>query len=143
MIKLKSAQRIVSVVLAHAGEKSLKPLAVVVFDARGAMVALAAQDGVSLHRADIARGKAYAALALGLGSRTIEKMAQERSHFLNAATHAVGGFLIPVAGGVLIRDKKGAVIGAVGVSGDTPDNDEAAASAGIAAAGLVADAGVG
>ncbi len=141
MLKLKSAQRIVSAALAHAGEKSFKPLVVAVLDERGALTALAAQDGVSLRRAEIAQGKAHAALALGLGSRTIEKMAKDRPHFIAAVTHAVGGSLIPVAGGVLIRDKKGAVIGSVGVSGDSSDNDEAAASAGIVAAGFAADGG--
>ena len=104
-------------------------------DARGALKAFAAEDGTSLKRAEIATGKAAGALAMGLGSRTLGKMAAERPHFVAAVTHAVGGMLIPVAGGVLIRDGAGALVGAVGISGDTSDNDEAAAVAGIEAAG--------
>ena len=78
---------------------------------------------------------------MGLGSRTLGTMAAQRPHFVAAVTHAVGGMLIPVAGGVLIRDGAGALLGAVGISGDTSDNDETAAVAGIEAAGLKADPG--
>jgi uncharacterized protein GlcG (DUF336 family) len=81
------------------------------------------------------------AISLGVGSRAIARMASERPHFISAATHAIGGALIPVAGGVLIRDSAKAIIGSIGVSGDTSDNDEIAAMAGIAAAGLVGDPG--
>ncbi|MGL4727254.1 MAG: GlcG/HbpS family heme-binding protein, partial [Bosea sp. (in: a-proteobacteria)] len=112
-----------------------------VMDARGALKAFAAEDNTSLKRGDIAIGKAHGSVALGIGSRAIGKMAAERPHFVAAVSHVVGGALIPVAGGVLIRDGAGKLIGAVGVSGDTSDNDEAAATAGIAAAGLIADAG--
>ena len=140
-MKLEIAQKIVAAALANARARNFKPLAVAVLDARGALKAFAAEDGTSLRRAEIATGKAYGALAMGLGSRTLGKMAAERPHFVAAVTHAVGGSLIPVAGGVLIRDGAGAVIGAVGVSGDTSDNDEAAAIAGIEAAGLKADPG--
>ena len=110
----------------------------VVLDARGVLKAYAAEDGTSLRRSDIAIGKAHGALAMGVGSRTLGKRAEERPHFVAAVTHAVGGSLIPVAGGVLIKGE-GGFIGAVGVTGDTSDNDEAAALAGIAAAGLTAD----
>ena len=78
---------------------------------------------------------------MGLGSRTLAKMAAERPYFLAAVTHAVGGSMIPVPGGVLIKDATGALVGAVGVSGDTSDNDEVAALAGIEAAGLKGDTG--
>jgi uncharacterized protein GlcG (DUF336 family) len=78
---------------------------------------------------------------MGLGSRTIAKMAAERPFFIAAVTHAVGGSMIPVPGGVLIKDPAGALVGAVGISGDTSDNDEEAALAGIVAAGLVGDPG--
>ncbi len=111
------------------------------FDARGALKAFAAEDGTSLRRADIAKGKAYGAIALGVGSRTINKMAIDRPHFVNAAMHAIGGSLVPVPGGVLIRSEAGAVMGSVGISGDTSDNDETAAMAGIMAAGLKSDPG--
>ena len=92
-------------------------------------------------RGEVARGKAYGALALGVSSRRISQMAIERPHFVNALNTLAGGSLVPVPGGVLVRDEGGAIIGAVGISGDTSDNDEAAASRGVAAAGLVADSG--
>jgi uncharacterized protein GlcG (DUF336 family) len=140
-MKLEDAQKILATALAAARQRNFKPLVVVVLDARGALRAVAAEDGTSLRRADIAIGKAHGALAMGLGSRTLERMAKERAYFVAAVTHAVGGSLIPVAGGVLIRDAAGAVVGAVGVSGDTSDNDEIAAMAGIEAAGFKGDPG--
>jgi uncharacterized protein GlcG (DUF336 family) len=141
MLKLKSAQKIIKTALEMARGKDMKPLAIAVVDARGALVAFAAEDGSSLKRERVARGKADGAIALGVSSRQIAKMAAERPHFVAAVSHAVGGSLIPVPGGVLIRDAKGAVVGAVGVSGDTSDNDELAAAEGIASAGLQADTG--
>jgi uncharacterized protein GlcG (DUF336 family) len=141
MLKLKAAQKILKTALETAREKGMKPLAIAIVDERGALVSFAAEDGSSLKRERIARGKADGAIALGVSSRQIAKMAAERPHFVAAVTHAVGGSLIPVPGGVLIRDAKGAVMGAVGVSGDTSDNDEIAAVAGITAAGLKADTG--
>ncbi len=140
-MQLELAQKIVAAALASARSHGFKPLAVVVLDARGALRAAAAEDGTSLKRAEIAIGKAHGALAMGLGSRTLAKMATERPFFVAAVTHAVGGSLIPVAGGVLIQDTGGTLLGAVGVSGDTSDNDEIAAMAGIAAAGLKGDPG--
>ncbi len=139
-ITLPQAQAILAAALAEARRLQLKPVAVVVLDARGAWKAVAAEDGVSLKRAEIARGKAAGALALGIGSRAIAKRAEEQAHFIAAVSH-VAGALIPAAGGVLVRDAAGALLGAVGVSGDASDNDELAALAGIAAAGLVGDAG--
>jgi uncharacterized protein GlcG (DUF336 family) len=140
-LKLRAAQKIAATALKAAREKNFKPLAIAVYDARGALKALSAEDGTSLRRAEVAMGKAYGALAMGLSSRAIGKMAAERPHFIAAVTHAVGGMLIPVPGGVLMRDSRGALVGAVGVSGDVSDNDEAAAVAGIEAAGLAAETG--
>ena len=140
-LKLKATQKIVAAALKEARERGFKPLAVAVYDARGALKAFGAEDLTSLKRGEIAMGKAYGALALGVPSRSIGKMAAERPHFVASATHAVGGLLVPVPGGVLIRDGKGALVGAVGVSGDTSDNDEIAAVAGIEAAGLAAETG--
>ena len=112
-----------------------------VLDERGVPKAYAAQDGTSLRRFEIASGKAHAALSFGIGSRSLAKRAAANPHFIAAVTHAVGGSLIPVPGGVLIRTAERAIIGAVGISGDNSDNDEAAAVAGIAAAALTADPG--
>ena len=140
-LTLDLARTIAEAALKTARERSFKPLSIVVYDARGALKALLSEDGTSLKRAEIAMGKAYGALSLGVGSRAIHKMATDRPFFVAAATHAVGGQLIPAPGGVLIKDQQGAVLGAVGVSGDTSDNDEIAAAAGIEAAGYVFDAG--
>lgn len=140
-LSLDTAQTILTAALKAARDKTMKPLSVAVYDARGALKALASEDGTSLKRAEIAMGKAYGALALGVGSRAIHKMAVDRPYFVAAASHVVGGQLVPVPGGVLIKDQQGAILGAVGISGDTSDNDEMAAAAGIEAAGLVFDAG--
>jgi uncharacterized protein GlcG (DUF336 family) len=142
-LSLEQAQAIIATALKHGTDQKLQPLAVVVLDARGVLKAFAAQDGTSLRRAEIAQGKAHGALAFGIGSRALAKRAATSPHFIAAVTHAVGGSLIPVPGGVLIRDADKQIIGAVGISGDNSDNDEAAAIAGITAAGLVADPGEG
>ena len=140
-MQLELAQNILSAALRSARQHGFKPLAVVVLDARGALKAAAAEDGTSLKRAEIAIAKAHGALAMGLGSRTLFTRSQQQPQFIAAATHAVGGLLGPVPGGVLINDASGTLIGAVGVSGDTSDNDEIAALAGIEAAGCKGDPG--
>ncbi len=139
-LTLDHARTILDTALATGRDKGFKPLAIAVLDARGALKAFAAQDGTSLRRGEIARGKADGALALGVGSRALAKMAAERPAFVAAATHAVGGSLVPVPGGVLVMSG-GEVVGAVGVSGDLSDNDEICAVAGIEAAGLTAETG--
>ncbi|MGO4674221.1 heme-binding protein [Bosea sp. 2YAB26] len=141
MLTLAQAQTILANTLAHAEKSGFKPLAIAIIDARGAQKAFAAQDGTSLKRGEIAFGKAHGSVALGLGSRALHKMALDRPYFIEAATHAVGGSLVPVPGGVLMRDGAGVLLGAIGISGDTSDNDEAAAIAGIISIGLVADTG--
>ena len=140
-LKLEQAQTIVTTALAHARAGGMNPLAVCVLDARGALKAASSEDGTSLNRMDIALGKAKGALALGMGSRALFKRAKDQPFFIAAATSAIGGSLIPVPGGVLIRSGDGKVIGVVGISGDTSDNDEACAIAGITAAGHVPDQG--
>ena len=140
-ITLDAARRIVDAALAKGADLKLKPFAVAVLDARGCLKAFAAQDGTSLLRAEVAHGKAYGALALGIGSRAIFKRAQEQAYFVSAVNTLAQGALVPVPGGVLIRDGDGRLLGAVGISGDTSDNDEACAVAGIEAAGLEPDAG--
>ncbi len=115
-----------------------KPLTVVVLGAGGHLVAAEREDGSSNKRFEIAHAKAHGALALGVGSRALMARAEQQPYFIAAATSAIGGALLPVPGGVLVRDLDGDLLGAVGVSGDTSDNDEAAAVAGIESAGLVA-----
>ncbi len=139
-LTLDQAQTIVTAALRHARAQKFQPLAVVVLDERGVLKAFAAEDGTSLRREEIARGKAHGALAFGLGSRTLMKRAANNPNFIAAVTHAVGGYLVPVPGGVLIKSND-TIIGAVGISGDNSDNDEACAIAGIEAAGLSADPG--
>ena len=140
-LTLDAARKIVDAALAEGLEKKLNPLAVAVLDARGCLKAFAAQDGTSLKRGEIAHGKAYGALSLGMGSRAIFKRAQEQAYFISAVNTLVQGALVPVPGGVLVLDAGGSLLGAVGISGDTSDNDEACAIAGIDAAGLTANAG--
>ena len=139
-LTLDVARKILDVAFAKGLEKKLKPLAVTVLDARGCVKISAAQDGTSLLRSEIAHGKAYGALALGMGSRALFQRAQEQAYFIGAVNTLAQGRMVPVPGGVLIQDG-GVLLGAVGISGDTSDNDEACAIAGIEGAGLKANAG--
>jgi len=140
-ITLNQARTIVASALAHGRAQAMQPLAVLVLDTGGHTVAFEREDGASNLRFQVADGKAYGALGLGIGSRALFNRAQEQPYFVEAVNGAFGGRLIPVPGGVLVRDTTGALIGAVGVSGDNSDNDEAAVIAGIEATGLVADPG--
>jgi uncharacterized protein GlcG (DUF336 family) len=140
-LSLSDAQAIVTHALRHARAHEFKPLGVAVLDVRGALKAYAAEDGSSLGRAQIAIGKASGAIAMGQGSRSIAKRGREAPQFVTAVGQLVPGGLIPVPGGVLVRDAAGVLVGAVGVSGDLSDNDEAAAIAGITAAGFTSEPG--
>jgi uncharacterized protein GlcG (DUF336 family) len=138
---LTDAQAIVAQTLSYARANGIKPLGVAVLDVRGALRAYAAEDGSSLGRAHVAIGKASGSMAMGMGSRTLAKRGREAPQFVNAVGQLVPGGLVPVPGGVLVRDAAGVLLGAVGVSGDTSDRDEEAALAGIAAAGFTGDPG--
>ncbi len=140
-ITLRKARTIISRALAKGREQDMKPLAVCVLDAGGHLKAFERQDGASNGRFDIARGKASGALEMGLGSRALYARAEAQAYFLLAVGRDSEHGLIPGPGGVLVRDRKGDLIGAVGISGDNSDNDEAAAIAGIEAAGFAADPG--
>lgn len=140
-LTLVAANRIIETALAEAGKRGLKPLGVAVLDAGGHLKAFAAQDGTSILRPKVAHGKAYGALAVGMGSRALMARAEQQPYFVNAVNALAGGALVPVPGGVLMRDGDGEIVGAVGISGDTSDNDEAMAVAGIEAAGFSADCG--
>jgi len=137
-LTLESAQSIISDALAAGAEHGFKPLTVVVLDAGGHVIAAARQDGASNNRFEIAQGKAYGALALGMGSRAILERAEQQAYFIAATTAALGGRLIPAPGGVLVREQDGTLVGAVGITGDSSDNDETAATTAIEAAGLKA-----
>jgi len=140
-LSLDIARKILDASLAKVIEMKLKPMVITVLDARGCVKASLAQDGTSLMRGEVAHGKAYGALAMGLGSRALFKRAEEQPFFIDAVNTMARGALIPVPGGVLIQDQSGGLLGAVGISGDTSDNDEIAAVAGIEAAGLKASTG--
>ena len=140
-ITLAQSRTLIDVALAKGRALDLKPLSVVVLDPRAAMVAMMSEDGVSQMRARIAHGKANAAIALGMGTRALMNRAEQQAYFIQAVNGVAGGDMVPVPGGVLIQDQAGTLLGAVGISGDTSDNDEAAAIAGIEAAGLNAATG--
>lgn len=138
-ITLEQARTVIAGTLAARRERGLNPLTVVILDAGGHVTAVEREDGSSTKRFEVARGKAHGAIAFGWGSRRTMGRAEEFAPFVTGAGQAVGP-LVPVPGGVLIRNPEGGLLGAVGVSGDTSDNDEAAALDGIAAAGLVGQA---
>ena len=137
-ISLETAKAITAGARAAGAERGLKPLTVVVLDAGGHVLSVEREDGASNNRFEIAFGKAYGALALGMGSRSLMARAEQQPYFIGAAAAAIGGKLVPVPGGVLVKDETGTVVGCVGVSGDTSDNDELAAISGIESASLTA-----
>ena len=124
-----------------ASKLGLNPLAIVVLDDRASLRICLNQDGTSIHRHRVAHGKANAAMSLGMGSRSLGSRAEEQAYFVDALGRMMDGDFIPVPGGVLIRNSDGTILGAVGISGDISDNDEAVAIAAIESAGLVADTG--
>src|SRR5262245_3156656 len=140
-LTLAAANAIIEAAFAKAAELKLKPLGVSVLDAGGHLVAFQRQDGASFLRPQMSAGKAFGALSIGMGSRRLEAFAKERPHLVSGISDVSARGILPVAGGVLIRDGSGEIIGAVGISGDTSDSAEAAAIAGIEAAGLKADGG--
>jgi uncharacterized protein GlcG (DUF336 family) len=135
-LTLAAASTLIDGALTHARAAGLAPLAIVVLDAGAHMVAMKREDGASLFRGQIAAGKATGALGMGYGTRELAKRAQSAPLFYTALM-AMTGEVVPSPGGVLIRDANGRLLGAIGVSGDTGDADEAAALAGISTAGLV------
>lgn len=140
-ITLEHARTIISAALKHARENNLKPVGVVVLDEGGHVKAFEREDGASFYRFRVAHGKAHGAVGLGLGSRALNARAEAQPYFLAAVGALQDTAVVPVPGGVLIRDDKGTIIGAVGISGDVSDADEAAAIAGIEAAGFTPDTG--
>lgn len=140
-VSLSQAATIVDAALAKGRESSFEPLTVVVLDGGGHLVAAKREDGSGILRYEIAVAKAYGSLGFGFGSRGLATRAGKAPHFIAAVASVAEGRMVPAPGGVLIRDGQGRVIGAVGISGDTGDNDEVCAAHGIAAAGLSADGG--
>jgi uncharacterized protein GlcG (DUF336 family) len=137
-LSLDQANLIVAGALDRGGALNFKPLTVAVLDAGGHLIAFQRQDGASNLRPQIAFGKAFGALSLGVSSRAIATMAAERPSFVASLGQLSPHGIVPAAGGVLIADADGAILGAVGVTGDTSDNDEICALAGLEAAGFTA-----
>lgn len=140
-LSLDAASQIVDEALRQGRSRNFQPLTVVVLDAAGVIKALKRDDGASLMRPEICIGKAWGALALGFGGRELARRAEKMPGFMNAASDLAGGRMVPVAGGVLVKDGNGVIVGAVGITGDTSDNDEICAVEAIKAAGLTPDTG--
>ncbi|MEM9872977.1 MAG: heme-binding protein [Pseudomonadota bacterium] len=138
-ISLRRARTIIRKALEKGREMELKPLSVVVLDAGGHVQAFEREDGAAPGRFAIAHGKAFGSVMLGMAGTAQMARAEQQAYFMTSVNGLFGGQVVPVPGGVLVRDKKGAVIGAVGVTGDTSDNDAIAAVAGIEAVGLTAE----
>ena len=138
-LSLRRARTIIRKTLEAGRAADLKPLSVIVLDAGGNVQAFEREDGASPGRFQIAHGKAYGSVMLGMAGTAQKNRAEEQAYFITAAGAALGGQMVPVPGGVLGRDAKGNVLGAVGVTGDTSDNDAAAAKAGIESVGLTAE----
>src|SRR5690242_12019970 len=140
-LTLAQASTIVDAALKAGRDKKFQPLSVAVLDAGGHLVAFKREDKSGILRFDIAFGKAWGALGMGLGSRTPSERAANTPQFFTMLAAVSQGRMVCNPAGVLIRDADGDVIGAVGISGDTADNDETCAIAGVEAAGLKADPG--
>ena len=140
-LTLANAKIIIEHAFIEQQKQGFKPLAIVVLGSGGSIRASESQDGTSLLRPKIAHGKAYGAYNMGLGSRALYERAKVEPFFIQAMNSLCDGALVPVPGGVLIRNKDGQLLGAVGITGDISDNDETCAVAGIEAAGFVADTG--
>ena len=135
-LTLSQSNALIDAAFAKGAELGLKPLTVTIHDPGGHLIACQRQDGASNMRVKLAGAKASGALALGVSSRTIGEMALDRPHFVAAIDTMAEGGMVPAAGGVIVCDGEGAVLGAIGVTGDTSDNDEACALAAIESQGL-------
>ena len=140
-LTLLQATTIAQIALTAASERGIAPLCVTVLDAGGHVLVTMRDERASLYRPGIALAKAAGCLGMGFGGREIAKRAAAMPAFYASVGVISSGGLAPVAGGVLIRDSAGGLLGAAGISGDTADNDELCAVAGIRAAGLMADTG--
>jgi uncharacterized protein GlcG (DUF336 family) len=136
-LTLEQANQIITAALAKSKASGFKPMGVAVLDASGNLKAFAGEDGASMFRFDIARGKAWGAVGMGVSSRTLAERAKDNPNFFAALAATADGKFLPQPGAVVIKDAQGNVLGAVGASGGTGDEDEEICRAGVAAAGLV------
>ena len=135
-LTLEKSLKIIEGAFKHAAEIGCKPLTIAVLDEGGHLKAFQKQDGSSLIREEIARGKAWGALGMGMNSRELNEIADKRPAFIQSIVTASGGKIVPAPGGVLIKSELGEILGAVGATGDTSDKDEACVIAGIKDAGF-------
>ena len=140
-LSLDQANKMIHSAFDKGAELNLAPLTVAILDAGGHLRAMQRQDGATFFRPQIAVGKAWGSLALGMASRTLFGIGEERPMFMNSLINLSEQRLIPVPGGVLIKDQQGEVLGSIGITGDTSDNEEACAVAAVEAVNLVADCG--
>jgi uncharacterized protein GlcG (DUF336 family) len=140
-LTLSTADQIIDAALFARRQANAKPICVIVIDENGHTIALKREDGASMFRPDIALGKAWGCVAMGDGGRALARRAQENPAFFAGLAATSNGRLLPQLGGVLVKAPTGAILGAVGISGDSGANDEAFAVAGIQAAGFVPDTG--
>ncbi len=136
-LTLAQANQIIAAALAQSKQAGYKPMGIVVLDDAGNLKAFAREDGASMFRFDVAMGKAWGAVGMGASSRVLGQRAKDNPNFFVSLAATSGGKFLPQTGAVLIKDAAGAVLGAVGASGGTGDEDEAICMAGVAAAGLV------
>jgi len=139
-VTLRKARSIIRKTLEKGRELELKPLSVVVLDAGGHPIAFEREDGAAPGRFGIAEGKAYGAVMLGIAGRAQMERADAQAYFMTAVNGVYGGKVVPVPGGILLRNAKGVVVGAIGVTGDTSENDVIAGLAGCEAAKLTGEA---
>jgi uncharacterized protein GlcG (DUF336 family) len=139
-LTLQQANKIIEQALVKGREMKVKPLGVIVLDDAGHIVAAQRDDGASMFRLDVAKGKAWAAVAMGASSRALAKRAKDNPNFFVTLSATAEGKFLPQTGGVLIKTQDGTIIGSAGASGGTGDEDEAACVYGIEQAGLVPDA---
>ena len=136
-VDLPTATAIIEHALKVARAKKLRPMTIGVFDAGGDLVAYKREDGTGIRRYDVVQGKAFGALVMNRPSREIGNLAKQAPAFIQSLMAATQGRMVPTPGGVLIKDSAGRIVGAVGSSGDDPDEDEAIAIEAVKAAGLV------
>ena len=136
-LTLAQANQIIAGALARSKASGFKPMGVAVLDDAGHLKAFAREDGASMFRFDVAQGKAWGAVGMGASSRTLMQRAKDNPNFFLSLAATAGGKFLPQTGAVLVKDAAGNVLGAVGASGGTGDEDEAICMAGVAAAGLV------
>jgi uncharacterized protein GlcG (DUF336 family) len=136
-LTLAQANQIIAAALAKSREAGYQPMGIAVLDEAGNLKAFASEDGASMFRFDVARAKAWGAVGMGVSSRTLAQRAKDNPNFFVSLAATAGGKFLPQPGAVVIKDAQGNLLGAVGASGGTGDEDEAICMAGVAAAGFV------